>query len=88
MTIKQAKDYIIENYGQPRHDISSLVKACRVVAKKFKADSDDVFFLVIENKPITYLYTHSYGFHTANGREIINNVHDKYYEYHERKVNR
>jgi len=25
--------------------------------------------------------THSYGFHTRNGREIINSLKGKYYEY-------
>jgi len=27
------------------------------------------------------LHTHSYGFHTANGRRIINKIKDYYYEY-------
>ena len=37
--------------------------------------------LLLDNRPITALYTHSYGFHTANGRGIINSLKEKYYEY-------
>ena len=38
-------------------------------------------FVLIENRPIDGLHTHSYGFHTANGRELINGIQNKYYEY-------
>ena len=37
--------------------------------------------LLLDNRPITALHTHSYGFHTANGRGIINSLKEKYYEY-------
>ncbi len=43
-------------------------------------DPWDIFLLVIENKPIKDLYTHSYGFHTANGRGIIERFKSYYYE--------
>jgi hypothetical protein len=41
----------------------------------------DLFHLLVENKPINNLMTHSYGFHTANGRYIIESIQEKYYEY-------
>ena len=41
----------------------------------------DLFHLLVENEPINSLMTHSYGFHTANGRGIINRIKDYYYEY-------
>ena len=37
--------------------------------------------LLLRNKPINSLMTHSYGFHTRTGREIINKLKEKYYEY-------
>ena len=33
------------------------------------------------NEPIPLLHTHSYGFQTATGRNIINEMQEKYYEY-------
>jgi len=80
MTIPQAKKYIKETYGEAKHNISSLVKACRKTAKKYKIDAYDVFFLMIENKPIDALYTHSYGFHTSNGRQLIEETSNHYYQ--------
>ena len=37
--------------------------------------------LAQKNKPISSLMTHSYGFHTANGRGIIERIKSYYYEY-------
>ena len=36
--------------------------------------------LLLENEPISDLYTHSYGFHTRNGRELIEGMQNAYYE--------
>ena len=36
--------------------------------------------LLLENKPIDALHTHSYGFHTRNGRSIIEAMQNTYYE--------
>jgi len=36
--------------------------------------------LLLENKPIDALHTHSYGFHTANGRSLIEGIQNTYYE--------
>ena len=44
-------------------------------------DEFELMELLLRNKPIDALYTHSYGFHTANGRGIINRIKDYYYEY-------
>lgn len=80
LTVKQAKNYIVSNYGQPRHNISSLVKACKIIAKQSKLKPLDLFFLLIENKPIEGEYTHSYGFHTRTGRELIESLQSAYYQ--------
>ena len=36
--------------------------------------------LLLENKPIEALHTHSYGFHTHNGRELIQGMQNAYHE--------
>jgi|TARA_R100000482_G_C5121707_1_gene146210 hypothetical protein len=79
LTIKRAEDYIYYNYGYLNHDIKSLVKTSRQMAKKYNCTALDMFFLSIENKPINKLYTHSYGFNTSAGRHIIEEFKLKYY---------
>ena len=49
------------------------------MAEEIDADEWDLFHLLVENKPINSLMTHSYGFHTANGRNIIETIKSKYY---------
>lgn len=77
LTTKQAEAYIIKNYGAPRHNVEFLVKACREVAKETKEDAVDLFFLLIENQPMAG--THSYGFHTAYGRDLIDRIQQYYF---------
>jgi len=82
MTGKQIEKYIKEELdSEPKHDCEALSEAINDVAYEIEFDSFRIMQLLLENKPIDALYTHSYGFHTANGREIINAIQDKYYEY-------
>ena len=81
MRAKQVKDYIEECLQQtPRHDCSALAKAITKASKKFNQDEFDMMYLLLENSPIDS-FTHSYGFHTAYGRELINTMQDYYYEF-------
>jgi len=70
LTDKFAENYIHYNYGYLKHDIKKLVKASRETAKQYKVSPLEIFFFMIENKELKKLYTHSYGFNTAGGREI------------------
>ena len=82
MTGKQVEKYIMRDLGFiPRHDCYALADAITDMAKELDYDECELMYLLLENRPITALHTHSYGFHTANGREIINNLQHKYYEY-------
>ena len=82
MTGEQIENYIIEELGsEPRHDVYALADAINDIADEVEFDSFRIMQLLLENKPIDALHTHSYGFHTANGREIINGIQNKYYEY-------
>jgi len=51
------------------------------MAAELEYDESELLFLLLENRPIDDLHTHSYGFHTANGRHIIEQIKEKYYEY-------
>ncbi len=82
MTGKQVEKYIMRDLGMiPRHDCYALADAITDMAKELDRDECELMYLLLENRPIDALHTHSYGFHTANGREIINNLQHKYYEY-------
>ena len=77
LTVKQAEAYITKNYGRPRHNVEALVHACKAVAKEYKLNAVKLFHLLIENEPMTG--THSYGFHTAYGRKLIEIIQSRYF---------
>ena len=80
LTTKQATNYINDKYGRARHNIDHIVRACKYVADREELDAVDLFHLLIENKPVPNLNTHSYGFHTRAGRYLIDSIQEKYYE--------
>ena len=80
LTVKGMERYLVENYGEVRHDLDAMRWACVKTAIKFNCKSLDVFHFVIEQKPIPNLYTHSYGFNTSNGRYIREHFEYEYYE--------
>ena len=89
MTGKEVEKYIMGDLGcEPRHDCEALAAAITEMAKELEERRDgkyttglELMELLLDNRPITALHTHSYGFHTANGRGIINSLTGKYYEY-------
>jgi len=90
MTGKQVKKYIMKDLGMiPRHDCYALAEAithyCYEIERQNfggKTPTElELLQLLLENKPILAIHTHGYGFHTENGREIINQLQSKYYEY-------
>ena len=82
MTGKQVEKYIIRDLGMtPRHDCYALADAITDMAKELDHDECELMYLLLENRPIDAIHTHSYGFHTANGRHIIETIKQKYYEY-------
>ena len=83
MTGKQVKGYIKYNLQmEPRHDCYALAEAINYIAEDLEHDNElELLQLLIENKPINRLMTHSYGFHTSGGRAIIESIKNKYYEY-------
>ena len=82
MTEKQVEKYIRKDLGMtPRHDCHALAQAITDISLDMDYDECELMYLLLENRPIDALHTHSYGFHTANGRGIINRIQEYYYEY-------
>ena len=82
MTGEQIENYITTQLEcEPRHDCEASASAINDIAAEVDYDSFELMRLLIENKPIDALHTHSYGFHTANGRSLIKGMQNKYYEY-------
>ena len=82
MTEEQVEKYIRKDLGyEPRHDCHALAQAITDTSLDMDYDECELMYLLLENRPIDALYTHSYGFHTANGRGIINRMQEYYYEY-------
>ena len=90
MTEKQIEKYI-KSLGKMKNlniDSDALSSAIGDMIKSVddgtfheKTTAKDLLHLLIENKPISALHTHSYGFHTASGRYIIETLKSKYYGY-------
>jgi len=82
MTGKQVKKYFKDELKmKPRHNVNALADAITDMAYELDHDECELLYLLLENRPIDSLYTHSYGFHTANGRHIIESIKEKYYGY-------
>ena len=69
------------------HCPDCIAAACNDMYEEFKHDEFvsvkplDLMRLLFFNDPIPQLHTHSYGFHTATGRAIIEQLQSKYYEH-------
>ena len=82
MTGKQVESYIRKDLDMtPRHNVDALASAITDMASELEFSEFELLQLLLENKPIDAIHTHSYGFHTANGRHIIDKIKEYYYEY-------
>ena len=71
MTKEQVEKYIREDLNsEPIHDCGALANAITEMSQQLVHDECELMWLLLENRPINSLMTHSYGFHTANGRHI------------------
>tara|TARA_R100000734_G_C3288795_1_gene80963 strand:+ start:20 stop:304 length:285 start_codon:yes stop_codon:yes gene_type:complete len=90
LTSKKVRDYMSYRTPDPLiHCPDCIALACNDMYEEFKHDEFvdvkplDLMRLLFFNDPIPGLHTHSYGFHTATGRNIIEKLKYKYYEYKE-----
>ena len=87
MTGEEIENHIKQLGYQPRHDVYALAEAINLTSEDLENEriikipsSQELLQLLIENKPIPYLMTHSYNFHTRTGRYIIEKMKHYYYE--------
>ena len=65
----------------------AIAAACNEMMRKFNNEfnenlsAKEFMKLLFFNDPIPMLHTHSYGFNTATGRNIINTLKMRYYEH-------
>ena len=85
LTSEKVKEYMSWRTDEElRHCPDCIAAACNDAAIEFNHDSaKDLMKLLCFNDPIPSLHTHSYTFHTATGRHIIETLKEKYYEYNE-----
>ena len=85
--MKQLTSKKVEKYFKSRTDEElrycpdCLAAACNDGAMEFNHNALDLLKLLCFNDSIPSLFTHSYGFHTATGRNIIETIQQFYYEY-------
>ena len=81
ITSEQIENYIVnELNSKPKHNLEAVAVAINHIADEVEYDPFALMQLLLENKPIDALHTHSYGFHTRNGRSIIEAMQNTYYE--------
>ena len=87
LTSKKVKEYMVWRTDQElEHCPDCITAACNDVAVEFNHDKAlDLMKLLFFNDPIPALHTHSYSFHTATGRYIIETIKERYYEYKNEK---
>jgi len=79
MTATQITGYLKDTYDECKHDAYAMSIAINNVSKELNYDDKwKLFHLLVENEPIDELHTHSYGFHTSNGRHIIETIKEHY----------
>ena len=89
LTAKKVKDYMSYRTSEGiRHCPEAIAKACNQMANEYAdtefakaAEPIDYMRLLFFNDPIKGLFTHSYGFNTATGRAIIEQLKSRYYEH-------
>jgi len=89
LTSKKVKDYMSYRTDEEiRHCPKAIAYACNNMANEYShtefgkaAEPKDYMKLLFFNDPIKGMFTHSYGFHTATGRMLIEKLKDRYYEY-------
>ena len=85
LTTRKVKDYMAWRTDREfTHCAKAVTFACNEACYEFSHDNaKDLMKLLFFNDPIASLHTHSYGFHTATGRNIIETIKEYYNEYEE-----
>ena len=82
LSARYIKSYIEKNYGSLKHDPEKMRNAAASVADEWHCSPVDVFHFAIESRDIQPLFLTSYGFHTANGRAMMDDFARAYRAQH------
>ena len=92
LTSKKVEEYFSWRTDEElKHCPDCIAAACNDIVIKYNSEfgqrlnAKELMKLLFFNDPIPQLFTHSYGFHTATGRNIIETLKMKYYEYENEK---
>ena len=83
LTSKKVQEYFEWRSSEDlKHCPNCIALACNEAAEIFSYNKAiDLMKLVFFNDPIPELHTHSYTFHTATGRHIVETIKEYYYNY-------
>ena len=83
LTTNKVKQYVAWRSNLDlRHCPKALAEACNAACYEFRHNSALAMLkLLLFNEHLPSLHTHSYGFHTATGRNIIETIKEYYHEY-------
>ena len=82
LTSKQVKDYMAWRTDEEfRQCPEAIATACNDMAEEYSHNAKDLLKLLFFKDTIPSLHTHSYGFHTATGRHIIETLKQYYHEH-------
>ena len=89
LTSKKVQEYFaLRTDEELRHCPKCISAACNDIAEEYgctefaqAAKPIDYMKLLFFNDPVKGMFTHSYGFHTATGRAIIEQLKSRYYEH-------
>tara|TARA_R110002012_G_scaffold4550_1_gene20919 strand:+ start:193 stop:474 length:282 start_codon:yes stop_codon:yes gene_type:complete len=89
LTSKKVQEYMsYRTSDELIHCPEAIAAACNDMTEEYgctdfakAADPLDYMRLLFFNDPIKGMFTHSYGFHTATGRAIIEQLKSRYYEH-------
>tara|TARA_R100000808_G_scaffold10659_1_gene28164 strand:- start:7488 stop:7742 length:255 start_codon:yes stop_codon:yes gene_type:complete len=83
MKAKQMENYLLETYGKVVHDMDNMEYACSELANLHDIKAEDIFFFMVENRPLPIssgIISHNYGFNTREGRALKQQFEKYYYE--------
>ena len=89
LTSKQVRDYMLWRADKELIQCpEAIAAACNDMADEYShtefgkaAEPKDYMRLLFFNDPIKGMFTHSYSFHTATGRMLIEKLKSRYYEH-------
>ena len=92
LTVNKVKQYFAWRTDEElSHCPEAIAAACNDMSDEYAgtefgieaAEAKDYMKLLFFNDPIKGMFTHSYGFHTATGRMLIEKLKQRYYEHNE-----